>query len=158
MTKKQVLSAVSAGALLFTSVGCSFSRKKQTDKKEIQAFTGLFTARNDTTLDKDNEIRNIIAEKTGYILYEEWMKDQADVDKIFGDMMISKKYPDFISPDGPNCQRLIKEGAFIPLDNYWDKYPNLKELYTDAQWDTLRAEDGHVYFIPLFSAVNKQVT
>lgn len=73
-------------------------------------------------------------------------------------MMISGKYPDFISPDGPNCQRLIKEHAFIPLDNYWDEYPNLKALYTDAQWDILRAEDGHIYFIPLFSAVNKQVT
>ena len=131
MTKIQALSALLAGTVLFSSTGCSLGKNKE-KKQEIQKFTGLYCARNDTTLDEDNEIRNIIAEKTGYILYEEWMKDQADVDKIFSDMMISRKYPDFMSPDGPNCQRLIKEGAFIPLDNYWDKYPNLKSLYSDA--------------------------
>ena len=157
MTKIQALSALLAGTVLFSSTGCSLGKNKE-KKHEIQKFTGLFCARNDTTLDEDNEIRNIIAEKTGYILYEEWMKDQADVDKIFSDMMISRKYPDFMSPDGPNCQRLIKEGAFIPLDNYWDNYPNLKSLYSDAEWETLRADDGHIYYIPLFSAVNKQVT
>ncbi|WP_303823652.1 sugar ABC transporter substrate-binding protein [Ruminococcus flavefaciens] len=156
MTKKQLLSAIAAGAVLFSSVGCSFA-KKENKKQELKEFTGFFCARN-TPLDNDNEIRKLIAEKTGCILYEEWVEDQADIDKIFSDMMISGKYPDFISPDGPNCQRLIKEHAFIPLDNYWDEYPNLKALYTDAQWDILRAEDGHIYFIPLFSAVNKQVT
>ncbi|WP_303790077.1 sugar ABC transporter substrate-binding protein [Ruminococcus flavefaciens] len=156
MTKKQLLSAIAAGAVLFSSVGCSFA-KKENKKQELKEFTGFYCARN-TSLDNDNEIRKLIAEKTGCILYEEWVEDQADIDKIFSDMMISGKYPDFISPDGPNCQRLIKEHAFIPLDNYWDEYPNLKALYTDAQWDILRAEDGHIYFIPLFSAVNKQVT
>lgn len=156
MTKKQLLSAIAAGAVLFSSVGCSFA-KKENKKQELKEFTGFYCARN-TPLDNDNEIRKLIAEKTGCILYEEWVEDQADIDKIFSDMMISGKYPDFISPDGPNCQRLIKEHAFIPLDNYWDEYPNLKALYTDAQWDILRAEDGHIYFIPLFSAVNKQVT
>ena len=156
MTKKQLLSAIAAGAVLFSSVGCSFA-KKENKKQELKEFTGFYCARN-ASLDNDNEIRKLIAEKTGCILYEEWVEDQADIDKIFSDMMISGKYPDFISPDGPNCQRLIKEHAFIPLDNYWDEYPNLKALYTDAQWDILRAEDGHIYFIPLFSAVNKQVT
>ena len=157
MTKKQLISAISAGVMLFSSVGCS-TGKKGSKEQEIKEFTGFFCARNDTTLDKDNEIRNMIAEKTGCILYEEWIPDQADIDKVFSDMLISGKYPDFISPDGPNCQRLIKEHALIPLDNYWDNYPNLKELYTDAQWNTMRADDGHIYFIPLFSAVNKQVT
>jgi putative aldouronate transport system substrate-binding protein len=158
MTKKQVLSTITAAAVLCASAGCSSGKKSESKKKEIKEFTGFFAARNSNTLDKDNEIRNLIAEKTGYILYETWLEDQADTDSIFGDMIVSGKYPDYISPDGPNCQRLIKEHAFIPLDNYWDKYPNLKALYTDAEWDTLRAEDGHVYFIPLFSAINEKVT
>ncbi|WP_024861934.1 sugar ABC transporter substrate-binding protein [Ruminococcus flavefaciens] len=157
MKKKQLLSAISAAAMLLSSVGCSLPGKKNKGQ-EIQKFTGFYCARKSTNLEEDNEIRQIIAEKTGYILYEEWLRDQADIDKIISDMMISGKYPDFISPDGPNCQRLIRQKAFIPLDNYWDKYPNLKALYSDAQWDTLRAEDGHIYFIPLFSAVNQQVT
>ncbi len=157
MTKKQILSVALAAMVLMSAASCSSSAKKEEKPKEIKEFTGFFAARN-SGLDEDNEIRDIIAEKTGCILYEEWTQDQADLDKIFSDMMISGKYHDFISPDGPNCQRLIKEGALIPLDNYWDDYPNLKELYTDAQWETVRADDGHIYFIPLFSAVNQKVT
>ena len=162
MKIRQVLSAILAGAMMGAAVGCSPASptapaKTDTPKQEITEFTGLFCA-SANELEKDNEIQNIIAEKTGYILYEEWIEDREKTDQIFGDMMISGKYPDFISPDGPNCQRLIKEHAFIPLDNYWDAYPNLKSLYTDKQWDTLRAEDGHIYFIPLFSAINQQVT
>lgn len=157
MTIKQALSSILAAAFICSSVGCSYAKVEEKDEKEISKFTGFYCARS-TPIDKDNEIRNIIAEKTGCILYEEWVEDQADIDKIFSDMMMSEKYPDFISPDGPNCQRLIKEHAFIPLDNYWNDYPSLKNLYTDAQWDTLRSEDGHIYFIPLFSAVNGKVT
>ena len=69
-------------------------------------------------------------------------------------MMIKNKYPDFTAPDATNCQELIKAGAFIPLDNYWDDYPNIKALYTDVQWDRMRQPDGHIYYIPLFSSVN----
>ena len=166
MSIRQAFSVICAAILFSSAVGCSSTKIKKPEQQtatqqasdEIKEFTGLFVAQNDTVLNENNEIRNLIAEKTGCILYEQWMEDQAEVDQIFGEMLMSGKYPDFISPDGPNCQQLIKEGALIPLDNYWDSYPNLKALYTDAEWNTLRAEDGHIYFIPLFSAVNKQVT
>jgi len=154
MTKKQILSTVLASVLLCSAAGCA---RKEPEQQQIKEFTSLCYA-NGGTLAPDNDIQQLIAEKTGCILHEEWTEDQSDRDKVFSDLIVSGKYPDFIAPDGPNCQRLIKEHAFIPLDNYWDEYPNLKALYTDAQWDTLRAEDGHVYFIPLFSAVNQQVT
>ena len=155
MTVKQILSSLTASAIAMSAFGCS--SKKPEEKEELKEFVGFYYARGDK-LDDNNEVRQLIAEKTGCILYEEWLEDQADIDKVFSDMMISGKYPDFMSPDGPNCQRLINEHAFIPLDNYWDEYPNRKALYTDEQWDTLRAEDGHVYYIPLFSAVNKEET
>ena len=157
-----------SASLMVTGFGCSSvsensktnsdkSKNSSSQQGDLKEFKGLFCARS-PQISNDNEIRNIIAEKTGCILYEEWTEDQADTDKIFSDMMISGKYPDFMSPDGPNCQRLINENAFIPLDNYWDAYPNLKALYTDEQWDTVRADDGHIYFIPLFSAVNVKDT
>ena len=69
-------------------------------------------------------------------------------------MMISNKYPDFMTPDAANCQKLIKEGAFIPIDSYWNEYPNIKKIYSDTEWDSVRADDGHIYYIPLFSSVN----
>lgn len=166
MKFRRMLAAMSAALLMLSAAGCGTTsstassppgQKNDEAKQEIKEFTGFYCARN-PGMAEDNEIQKIIAEKTGCILHEEWTEDQADLDKIFSDMMISRKYPDFISPDGPNCQRLIKENAFIPLDNYWDEYPNLKALYTDAQWDTLRAEDGHIYFIPLFSSVHLKDT
>ncbi|MBQ6181729.1 MAG: sugar ABC transporter substrate-binding protein [Ruminococcus sp.] len=153
MTGKRLLSALSAAAIALSATGCS--SKKEEKKQEIKEFTGFYCARNDS-IAEDNDIQKIIAEKTGCILKEEWIEDQADMDKVFSDMMISGKYPDFISPDAGNCQRLIKENAFIPLDNYWDDYPEIKALYTDAQWDIVRSEDGHIYYIPLFSAVYKE--
>ena len=151
MTGKKLLSALSAAVMIISSSGCSL--KKDDKEQEFKVFTGFYATRNDG-IAKDNEIQKLIAEKTGCILNEEWIEDQADLDKVFSDMMISGKYPDFISPDAVNCQRLIKENAFIPLDNYWDDYPAIKSLYTDAQWDIVRSEDGHIYYIPLFSAVH----
>ena len=155
MTVKQILSAISSAVMLLSAVGCSSEKtekKQEEQKQEIKEFSSFFCARNDE-LSADNEIQQLIAEKTGCILREKWIDDQDDIDKLFSDMMIANKYPDFISPDGENCQKLIKEGAFIPLDNYWDAYPNIKSLYTDDEWDRVRSEDGHIYYIPLFSSV-----
>ena len=129
MTIRQTISMLIAGMLLCSAVGCSASKPANTTDpansaateepaKEITKFTGMFNATTDS-LYENNEIRDIIAEKTGYILYEEWLPDRAEADKIFGDMLISGKYPDFVSPDGQNMQRMIKEHALIPLD--WNK-------------------------------------
>ena len=54
------------------------------------------------------------------------------------------EYPDFISGNID----LYEANALIPVDEYWDEYPNLRSYFTDSQWELLKQEDGHIYWIP----------
>ena len=151
MIAGRIAAALIASAVLVSAAaGCG---KKKTTKKTIREFSGVFAARI-PEIDNDNEVQQLIAEKTGALLRQTWISDQDDIDKTFSDMIISNRYPDFMSPDAENTRKLIKEGAFIPLDSYWDEYPNIKNMFTEEEWDSVRADDGHVYYIPLFSALN----
>lgn len=150
MTIRKMTAALIAAAMTLSVSGCG---KKKAKESNIKEFTGIFAARI-PEIDRDNEIQQLIGEKTGVILRQSWISDQDDIDKTFSDMMISNKYPDFMTPDAENCQKLIKEGAFIPIDSYWDQYPRIKNMYSEREWDSVRADDGHVYYIPLFSSIN----
>ena len=150
MTIRKMTAALIAAAMTLSVSGCG---KKNPKESNIKEFTGIFAARI-PEIDRDNEIQQLIGEKTGVILRQSWISDQDDIDKTFSDMMISSKYPDFMTPDAENCQKLIKEGAFIPIDSYWDQYPRIKNMYSEREWDSVRADDGHVYYIPLFSSIN----
>lgn len=150
MTIRKMTAALIAAAMTLSVSGCG---KKKPKESNIKEFTGIFAARI-PEIDRDNEIQQLIGEKTGAILRQSWISDQDDIDKTFSDMMISNKYPDFMTPDAENCQKLIKEGAFIPIDSYWDQYPRIKNMYSEREWNSVRADDGHVYYIPLFSSIN----
>ena len=150
MTIRKMTAARIAAAMTLSVSGCG---KKKPKGSNIKEFTGIFAAKI-PEIDRDNEIQQLIGEKTGVILRQSWISDQDDIDKTFSDMMISNKYPDFMTPDAENCQKLIKEGAFIPIDSYWDQYPRIKNMYSEREWDSVRADDGHVYYIPLFSSIN----
>ena len=45
---------------------------------------------------------------------------------------------------------LYEADALIPIDEYWDDYPSIKEYLSDEQWEKLRQPDGHIYWIPPF--------
>ena len=78
----------------------------------------------------DNDIRYMIAVQTGAMCVENWASGESDETKVVNDMIASGSYPDFVSPDASNYQRMVKAGAFIPIDSYWDDYPNLKNYFT----------------------------
>ena len=164
MKLRSITASMLTALMLLTLPGCTKSTpalplqppqtagQDSTADKNYKVFTGMYAARL-REIDDDNELQQIIAEKTGVILKQSFIADQDDIDKTFSDMMISNRYPDFICPDAANCQLLIKEGAFIPIDNYWDDYPNIKSYLTEKEWNSTRAADGHIYYIPLFSSV-----
>ena len=67
-------------------------------------------------------------------------------------MIAGGEYPDFI--EGASGQKQLYEaGALGPLDDYIEKYPNIKKLFTDLEWEKLRQDDGHIYWIPQFSCI-----
>ena len=49
--------------------------------------------------------------------------------------------------------QLYDAGALVALDDYIDKYPNIKNYFTEQEWDQLRQDDGHIYWIPQFSNI-----
>ena len=90
----------------------------------------------------------------------EWIKENKKVNVVpissggnaaqkFNTMIVSNELPDVIWMDrGPDLDRIRDAGMLVPLDEYIDKYPNVKEWVGESTLNMLRAEDGHVYGIP----------
>lgn len=131
MNLRRITAFLMSCTVLVSSAGCG---KKEKAEKDIRVYTSFFGARGNE-ISKDNDIQQLIAEKTGAMCEETWLDEREDLNTVFSDMMISNKYPDFLVPDGENCRKLIKSGAFIPIDNYWDKYPNIKNFYSESEWN-----------------------
>mgnify|MGYP004565467049 CR=1 FL=1 len=142
MKKTLKFSALSIFLTLIFLVGCS-----EKNKTEVKKFTGFFSGNYEDMISDNNVIQNIIAEKIGAECIEIRETDDANaIDK----MILSEKYPDFIY-GASHTARLIDSGAFIPIDEYWDKYDNIKNYFTPEEWNKIRSDDGHIYYIPSFS-------
>ncbi len=115
--------------------------------KDIIEFT-MFTAMPGSEINDDNEIQQIIAEKIGAKVKETWLTGQTDSEAI-GTIIAGGDYPDFIN-GGEAMKSLYDEGVLVPWDDYLDKYPNLKEMYTDKEWDSFRQDDGKIYWANVF--------
>ncbi|SDD18189.1 ABC-type glycerol-3-phosphate transport system, substrate-binding protein [Paenibacillus sp. UNCCL117] len=63
-------------------------------------------------------------------------------------MIVGGDLPDVIWGDRPDFDRLIANGALVPLDPYLDKYPNLKKWAGDEILNMLRYKDGKLYLFP----------
>lgn len=117
--------------------------------KEFDAFFAV----PGSEINDDNEIQKIIEEKTGVRVKETWLTGQT-ADEAVGTMIAGGEYPDFI--EGASGQKQLYEaGALVPLDDYIEKYPNIKNLFTELEWEKLRQDDGHIYWIPQFSCIKE---
>ena len=120
------------------------------DSGEIKEFTAFFAVPG-SEINDDNEIQQLIAEKTGVKVKETWLTGQTAQEAV-GTLIAGGEYPDFID-GGDGCAQLYDAGALVPLDDYIDKYPNIKEFLTEQEWDKLRQEDGHIYWINQFGNI-----
>jgi putative aldouronate transport system substrate-binding protein len=119
-----------------------------TAPKEIKEFTAFFD-REGAELNDDNEIKQMIAEKIGAKVKETWLTGQT-AEEAVGMLIAGGEYPDFLdwTPE------LQDAGALVAIDEYLDKYPNIKALWSESQWNSLKQEDGHIYSIPQFDNIN----
>ena len=108
----------------------------------------MFIAMPGTEINDDNEIQQIIADKTGVKVKETWLTGQTDAEAI-GTIIAGGDYPDFIN-GGDAMKQLYDNDVLVPWDDYLDKYPNLKAFYTDEEWDKFRMDDGHIYWMNVF--------
>jgi len=131
-------------------VGCGSKRKETnnapTDNK-IKEFSAFFAVAGKEILD-NNRVKNVIAKKIGAKVNETWISGQTAKERI-GVMIASGDYPDFID-GGEGTQNLVDAEALVPLEDKLDKYPNIKNFWSDSEWEKVKKEDGHIYYIPQF--------
>ncbi|WMJ86599.1 extracellular solute-binding protein [Anaerocolumna sp. MB42-C2] len=127
------------------------TNSSETSAKEIKEFTAFFD-RQGIELNEDNEVKQIIADKIGAKCKETWLTGQT-AEEAVGMLIASDEYPDFIDW----TPQLQDANALVPIDEYLDKYPNIKKLWSESQWNTLKQEDGHIYSIPQFGNINEKL-
>jgi putative aldouronate transport system substrate-binding protein len=156
-----VLLCIAMVASLFTGCGKNDSDDKDASKTatinedgestEIKEFTAFFD-RQGIELNTDNEIQQIIAEKIGAKCKETWLTGQT-AEEAVGMLIASDEYPDFINW----TPQLQDAGSLVPIDEYFDKFPNIKNFWSESQWNTLKQEDGHIYSMPQFGNINEKL-
>lgn len=141
------LSLLTAGLVGSVTVGNNI-RKEQ----EIKEFTAFFAVPG-TEKNENNEIQKVIEDITRARCQEIWLVGQSAEDAI-ASYIASEDYPDFISGN----VTLYEAGALIPIDEYWEAYPNIRNYMSDDNWNRLRQEDGHIYWMPQFGVVKGEMT
>ena len=96
-----------------------------------------------------NEIQEMIAKKTGVRVKETWLTGQT-AEEAIGTIIASGEYPEFMD-GGDGSVQLYENDALVAWDDYLEKYPNLKEMYTDKEWDLFRMDDGKIYWANVFN-------
>ena len=162
MKKRKIVSLLMAATMIVSfATGCGGSDKKPSGKVEgsetggetggdVKEFTAFFAVPG-SEINDDNEIQQMIADKTGVKVKETWLTGQT-AEEAIGTLIAGGEYPDFIEGGNGSIQ-LYEAGALVALDDYIEKYSNVKEFLTEQEWDALRQDDGHIYWIPQFSNI-----
>ncbi len=135
-----------------TGANKSSSTGSDANDGKIKEFTAFFSVPG-TEISSDNKVQAEIAKLIGAECKETWLTGQSSAEAI-GTMIAGGEYPDFIS----GGVSLYEAEALIPLDEYWDDYPNIKNFWTERQWDQVRQDDGHIYWIPQFGRIYGRAT
>ena len=134
--------------LVLTILLIEVFRRESGQQENIKRFTVFYDMQGEA-INEDNTIKKKIAEITGAECEEIWLGSQTIEDAI-NSYIASGEYTDFIV----GGLELYQAGALLPIDQYWDKYPNIKKYMSEEEWDRLRLDDGHIYWIPQFGIVN----
>lgn len=149
MKPLRICALATAAALCLAALpGCSQNEEEQ---EEIRVYTSLLCQNSTAIIAPDNDLQQVIAEKIGAKCIETWLNERDSEEKLISDMILSGKYPDFLYPTSITQQKLLNANAFIPIDEYWDEYPNIRNYFSEQKWNSIRQEDGHIYYIPAFS-------
>ena len=162
MKRRKLISVLLAATMLAAMFAGCGSDAASTDAKEnadgadsteaggVKEFTAFFAVPASEIYD-DNEFPQIIADKTGVKVKETWLTGQT-AEEAVGMMITGGELPDFIC-GGSGQSQLYDADVLVALDDYLDDYPNIKNFFTQQQWDQLRQDDGHIYWIPQFSNI-----
>lgn len=131
------------------------AEKQNTDKKDYKKYTA-FIAMPGEELPDDNAAMMELAKLTGAWCDMEWLTGQTASERV-SVLIAGEEYPDFIVGSTGTAQ-LIEADALIPIDEYFDQYPNIKNYLSESEWNKVRSEDGHIYIIPQFEIIQGEAT
>ena len=144
--KKRIIAAVAVFGLLGGIL--YFAYAQTAAQNNVKHFTAFFAVEGEA-IDQNNDMKKEIARLTGADCEELWLGGQSK-ESALNSYIVSGEYPDFISGD----TSLYEAGALLPLDEYWENYPNIKNYLTEEQWERFRRPDGHIYWIPQFGVTH----
>ena len=162
MKRRKLISVLLAATMMAAMFAGCGSDAASTDAKEnadgadsteaggVKEFTAFFAVPG-SEINDDTEIQQIIADTTGVKVKETWLTGQT-AEEAVGMMITGGELPDFIC-GGSGQSQLYDADVLVALDDYLDDYPNIKNFFTQQQWDQLRQDDGHIYWIPQFSNI-----
>lgn len=124
----------------------------QTQEKEPHQFSVLTGVYGPATYTQDNNaLWSYIQENTGVEL-EMQIVPVGELAGKTRTVAASGSLPDMMKADGPTdpfWRDMENQGAFAPIEEYLEKYPELKAICSDSVWEWMRnPDDGHIYFIP----------
>lgn len=151
---KKILSLFLTGLISLSAVSCGYPVRKHnvTEERTVKHYTGFFAVLKDDCSESER-IRSAIAERTGAVCEEKWLTRNDNRDDVISIMINKADYPDFIYA-GTDHSKFLEAKAYIPLENYIEKNQNLKNYFTEEEWERIKSPDGHIYIIPCFSKVN----
>lgn len=138
--KKKTTILLLAGSLMIAGIA-ALLYQSQNSRNQIRHYTAFFSTTGEE-ITSDNDMKKKIAEQIGADCEETWLKGQTK-DNALNAYIAAGEYPDFISGES----KLYDAGALIPIDEYWDNYPNIKNYLTEEQWDLFRQADGRTYLL-----------
>lgn len=140
------------GVLLFFAVLLGFSCNVfyRANRQEVKIFTAFMAVPGESG-SENARIKERIAERTGARVQVEWLGAQTPQEKIEA-IIQTGDYPDFIN-GADAASMLVEAGALIPLEDYLEDYPDLYRYLTPEQWESMRKEDGHIYYIQPFGVI-----
>ena len=117
--KKKTTILLLAGSLMIAGIA-ALLYQSQNSRNQIRHYTAFFSTTGEE-ITSDNDMKKKIAEQIGADCEETWLKGQTK-DNALNAYIAAGEYPDFISGES----KLYDAGALIPIDEYWDNYPNIK--------------------------------
>lgn len=151
MKKTLKFLAVTLGALLVL-IGCGGKKdagEQAVNKDGTKQFTA-FNAVPGTEVPDNSRLNDAFAKEFGWRVKVSWLTGQTAKERI-GVMVAGGEYPDLVDASDARST-MIDAGAYVPLEDYLDDYPNLKATLSDVQWQKIKEDnDGHIYTIPQFA-------
>ena len=129
------------------------------EEKEISEFI-MFSTFYGMDSAADGDIKTMIAEKTGVLINELFMNGTGwNLETLYDDMLArpDESIPDLIYTN-VNAHKIYEHGRAVAWDQYLELYPDLKALHTDEEWDKLRQDDGHIYWVDFEDCFNGKDT